>query len=225
MKRDEYGIIIQPDGVEIEVDGAKKVIDDGGDSSFSTGLNAWAGSEKDFQLMPLFIKDGKLVRHPYQSHSTGTAPHNDPSATSADQVKGFFAGLHGRANEPTHVKVKEACLNYASGWRVNKDVLSPANKFYLYKCADTRPPLWLYLFAHVNFSGELLTNTKINPKHEQTQFPVMCCIYGGFWISMLKKFHPDLFKNIQDYFCSWRQRCEIANNLIRKITATIQGTK
>jgi hypothetical protein len=222
MKRDEYGIIIQPDGAKILVDGVEVVIDDGGDSSFSTGLNSWAGSEKDFQLMPLFIVDGKLVRHPYQSHSTGTASHNDPSATSADQVKGFFSGLHGRANEVTHAKVKEACLNYAKGWRVNKDVLTPANKVYLYKCADTKPPLWLSILAYPIFKGELFVNTKINPSHEQTQFPAMCCIMGKKYIVSLVKNHPNLFENMENYFCGWRKRCEIFYNMERKIVATIQ---
>ena len=217
MKRDEYGIIIQANGTKVN----GQLVDDGGDSAFSTGINAFCGSEKDFQLMPLFIKNGKLVRHPYQTINTGTAPHNDPLATSADQVKGFFAGLHGRANEPSHSEVKQACLNYARGWRVNKDILSPANKLYLYKCADTKPPLWLSLLAYPNFTGELLVNTKINPGHEQTQFPVMCCMYGAAWISLLREHHPDLFKNITEYFCTWRQRCEIASNLKAKILKTI----
>lgn len=227
MNRDEHGILIQIKGYQLkkgEVIVQNGVtykegdsVNDGGDSAFSTGLNAFGGSEQDYQLMPLFIKDGKLVRHPFQTINTGTAPHNDPNATSADSVKGFFAGLHGRANEPSHAEVKKACLNYANGWRVNKDILTPANRVYLYKCADTKPPAWLLAMAYPIFSGEMVTNCFINPDHEQTQFSAMASIYGKSWIEFLYHNHPNLFKNLDDYFCEWRQRCEISVNMKAKI--------
>ena len=60
IKRDNFGFIIQhnadyPDQA------------DGGDSARSTGLMAMAGSSFDSKLLPYFIKDGGLVRHPLQT--------------------------------------------------------------------------------------------------------------------------------------------------------------
>ena len=88
MRRDQYGIIIQTAAEDVNYE-------DGGDSAFSTGLMAFSGSAQDAKLMPEFIVNGKLVRHPYQSFNTGTHPHNDPRSVSRDQVLAFFAGLQG----------------------------------------------------------------------------------------------------------------------------------
>lgn len=217
MKRDKYGIIIQPNG--IKVNGVPT--DDGGDSAFSTGLSAFGGSEQDFQLMPLFIIGGKLVRHPYQNFNTGTAPHNDPSSTSRDQVKAFFSGLLGRANEPTHAEVKKACLNYAKGWRVNGDILSPADKEYLYICAGESAPWWLKIMAAPLKSADLLFNCYINPKHEMNQAVVSNVAFGQKWITFLFNNHPDLFGNITEYFCGWRERCYIASGMKGRVLSSV----
>lgn len=212
MLRDIHGIIVQPEGYK---DAEHKIHDDGGDSAFSTGLNAWAGSKLDHELMPLFIKDGKLVRHPYQDFDTGTHPHNDPRATSRDQVLAFFSGL--QSGFPMNEKVQEACLNYAKGWRVNRDILSPANKAYLYMCAGYEVPFLLKPFSHVNKSLELYTNTKINPNHEMNQSVVINSTFGEKYLRKLYTDHPNLFNNLIEYFGGWRGRLEIAENMIARI--------
>lgn len=225
MKRDDNSIIVQPEGYQLKAgetytDGGKTykegdAVNDGGDSAFSTGLNAWAGSKLDHDLMPLFIKDGKLVRHPTMTFNTGTHPHNDPRATSRDQVLAFFSGL--QSGYPMNEKVREACLNYAKSWTVNKDILSPANRVYLYRCAGAKPPKLLETIAHPVMCLEFTNNTKWNTKHEMNQFTVMCSIYGNDWLLKLYKAHPDLFGNLTEYFSGWRQRGEIALNMIARV--------
>jgi hypothetical protein len=215
MLRDKYGIIVQPDEAYNPMDPTTWDKVDEGDSAFSTGLNSAAGSMEDYKLMPLFIKDGKLVRHPYSDKNTGTAPHNNPAATSRDQVLAFFSGIAGKKNiDPVLI---EACLNYAKGWRVNGDVLSPANKLYLYKCAGVDAPLWLKLIGYPNAAVDLLWNCFIKPNHEMNQAVVANMVYGYRWLKLLQKWHPDLYGNLTEYFSGWRKRPEIAEGLINMI--------
>jgi hypothetical protein len=215
MKRDDYGIIIQPDGAE--VDG--KIFDDGGDSAFSTGLAAFGGSEFDARLMPSFIVSGQLVRHPFQAINTGTAPHNDPKATSRDQVIAFFAGtVHNWTP-----RVARVCLTYAEGWRVNRDVLSPADKLYLYKAAQEKIPAWLAVVGRIWMVGEILVSALVNPKHEVNQISVKAYTFGRWWLWALFKLHPDLFGNLTEYFSGWRERGPIAVAMIQKLEAKIEG--
>jgi hypothetical protein len=42
------------------------------------------------------------------------------------------------------------------------------------------------------------------------QATLMNCAFGRLWILFLLAFHPDLFKNLIEYFCGWRKRCELA---------------
>lgn len=212
LKRDLYNIIGQT-----KDDGTM----DFGDAAFSTGLMAFCGSEIDLELMPLFIKDHKLVRHPYSTQNTGTAPHNDTRATSRDQVIAFFAG------QSTNAHVVNACLNYAKSWKVNSDVLMPANKFFLYKCANVTPPLWLYPLAYFNQALNLLWDCFVAPKLDATsetnQAVCMNIVFGKWWIRFLVRYHPNIYKSIFQYFGGWRKRSEIAQALVRKIESSVLG--
>ena len=76
--RDEHGIIVQQPEM------------DGGDSAFTTGIMAFSDSVADMFLSHKFIVGGQLVRHPYQTTNTGTAPHNDPKSVSRKIKKGEF---------------------------------------------------------------------------------------------------------------------------------------
>ncbi len=182
MRRDEYGIIGQTD-----------INDPGyfdcGNSAFSTGLMAFCGSLQDIQLMPLFItEDHQLVRHPFQSANTGTHPHNDPRSVSRDQVIAFFAGLKWCVNE----NVRKACLKYAKGWRVNRDILGPAHKYYLYRCAGVEPSIVLTAFAYLHQGCSILWDCYVKPNSEKNQSIVMNTIFGKRWIKFLYYNHPDL---------------------------------
>lgn len=202
MKRDEHGIIIQEGDYESL---------SGGDSAFTTGIMAFAGSKHDKELMPLFIINGKLVRHPYQE------TWNKPELTSRDQVIAFFAS---RNFNPL---VHEACLNYAKSWWVNKDILMPADKLYLYKCAGSRPPLWLYPLAYVNQYLALLWDCFIKPDHEMNQSICKNTIFGKWFIETLYLYHPDVFRNVRQYYSGWRNKEEIGGLLILKIKEAVYG--
>jgi hypothetical protein len=225
MKRDQYDIIIQPDGLKIEVAGSEVVVDDGGDSAFSTGLNGFGGSVRDKQLMPLFItQDNRIVRHPYQTYNTGTHPHNHPDGTSRDAVLAFFSGFDHQADKQVHnstdyQKIRLACLNYANSWWINKDFNSPANRLYLYKRAGYRAPLYISILGRgimaLNITWTCLATRFYDKEFEVNQEFVQSATYGKLWFGYLKLLHPHLSWSLKFYFCKWRQRCEIALNLIK----------
>ena len=211
MRRDNFGIIIQTDK-------DKPDYADAGDSAFSTGLMAFCGSLEDIRLMPLFItEDHQLVRHPFQSANTGTHPHNDPRSVSRDQVIAFFAGLKWCVDET----VKKACLKYAKGWRVNRDILGPAHKYYLYKLAGVEPSTTLEFFAELHQMCSLVWDCYIRPNTEKNQSVVMNCIFGDEWIKLLVKHHPDIYSNVENYFGGWRGRGEIAVSLNQALTKQV----
>lgn len=203
MRRDKHGIIIQTDE-------ANPAYEDGGDSAFSTGLMAFCGSIEDIKLMPSFItKDFKLVRHPHQDANTGTHPHNDPRATSRDQVIAFFAGL----KHSKDVAVTRACIKYAKGWRVNRDILGPAHKYYLYKLADVQPSTTLEFFAELHQGCSILWDCYVKPHSEKNQSVVMNSVFGTRWLTFLANKHPNIFTNIRKYFSGWRAKAEIGEAL------------
>jgi len=208
LPRDKYSIISQPNQ-----DGTV----DNGDSAFSTGLMAGSGSALDASLMPLFVKTGWLVRHPYSTDNTGTAPHNDPKATSRDQVVTFFFG----AKIANNAQVNAACMRYARGWRINSDVLAPHYKLYLYKCAGEKPPLWLLILGTMFQTLSLLFDVYVKPDTEKNQSVAMNIVFGKPYITFLYKYHPNVFKNVNEYFCHWRQRCSIAAALNFKILESV----
>lgn len=212
MKRDKFNIIIQTDKDKPEYA-------DGGDSAFSTGLMVFGGSwYPDRELMLQFVTtDYKIVRHPYQDFNTGTHPHNDSRSVSRDQVIAFFAGQN-----PNHF-VKAACVKYAKGWRVNRDILGPAHKYYLYKCAGVKPNIVLTAFAYLHQGCSILWDCYVKPNSEKNQSIVMNTIFGKRWIKFLYYNHPDLYKNIDVYFNGWRDRAEIGQGLKTRIGQEIFG--
>jgi len=210
MHRDQYGIISQP-----IYDDLHNVIGlDNGDSAFSTGLSAFGGSEQDARLMLLFIVNNQLVRHPYSTDNTGTAPHNSPLATSRDQAIAFFSGISGRID----LVVQFAALELARKWRINSDVLSPSNKLFLYYCSGlASAPLWLEILGRINLALDILFACLINPKHEVNQITVTSCVIGRRWARFLYWLHPDLFGNIDDYFNGWRTREPIGLGIKKRV--------
>jgi hypothetical protein len=206
MRRDKYQIIVQT-AVE------DPSYEDGGDSAFSTGLMAFCGSELDDHLMLYFITNGQLVRHPYQP------VYNDPKETSRDQVLAFFSGL---MPDNAFNSVRNACLNYAKGFRVNKDILTPAHKYYLYKRAGVEPSKLLTVLVYINQALNLVWDCYIKPDDEKNQAIVMNITFGKKWIQFLYKHHPDLYGNIDNYFNGWRDRGLIGLKLKNKIFYSIK---
>lgn len=181
--RDKYSIITQ-DG-------------DGGDSAFSTGMMAMTGSKIDIKNMWLFIEDdGSIVRHPFQEK------WDDPKLTSRDQVVAFFAGARNSDDET----VKSSALSYAKKWKVNKDILLPHVKGYLYLCAGKSIPLMLLPFAYLTLILSILWDAFIKPNHEMNQSVAISSMYGRIWLSLLNNLHPNLKDNITCYFSGWRNK-------------------
>lgn len=209
MRRDKFGIIIQTDEDNPDYE-------DAGDSAFSTGLMAFCGSLQDIQLMASFVTlESSIVRHPWQNFNTGTHPHNDPRSVSRDQVIAFFAGLRFNGDE----SVKYACVKYAQGWRVNRDILGPAHKYYLYKLAGVKCGPVLTAFAYLHQGCSILWDCFIKPHSEKNQSIVMNFTFGKGWIKFLKNNHPNIYKNVDEYFNGWRDKQEIGYWLKRVIAS------
>lgn len=200
--RDKYNIIVQQPDM------------DGGDSAFTTGIMAFSGSGQDRKLLVDFITlDYRLIRHPYQSHSTGTAPHNDPASISRDQVIAFFGSLYRLYFVSPALLI--SCKLYAENWFINKDFLSPMYRVYLYKLAKQKAPLYLYPLAYLNLALHLLWTRFTD--HEMNQTVLTCAVYGKPWLKVLKLVHKDLYGNIREYFGGWRSKSEIGELFIAKI--------
>lgn len=201
--RDMYGIIIQhrPDD---------KTYADGGDSARATGLMAFAGSELDVQKLDEFVQDtGDIVRHPYQPE------YFLRELTSRDQVICFVAC--GKTPE-----LKKAALYYAKQGKVNKDILSPMLIDYLYDRAGRIAPWWIRWLAAIERPLAMLWNTKIKPDHEMNQFICVCAAKSNAMIQELYDKHPDLFKNIRDYFNGWRNQEELGKHLINAVKIRVK---
>ncbi len=209
MKRDQYGIIIQTN--------EDPAYEDGGDSAFSTGLMAFADSREDQLLLPKFIIQNKLVRHPYQQG------WNESKNTSRDQVIAFFAGL--AALDPQNFDPRAydilvaACISYAKSWRVNYDILLPDVKLYLYLCARVKPPKLLSVVGKGFAVLSIIWDCFIKPHHEMNQSVCKNIVLGEPWIQALHRWHPELENNVAKYFCGFpfRNKSEIGSALTAKI--------
>lgn len=194
--RDKHGIIVQQPDM------------DGGDSAFTTGIMAFSGSPIDMLVSIKFIINNQLVRHPYQTTNTGTAPHNDPKSVSRDQLIAFFS---------CDLFPAEAGL-YAQSWFINSDFLSPMYRLHLYKLAYKKPPLYLYPLAYLNLILHLVWAATIMPKDDElNQTALMCAVYGRPWLKLLLILRPDTYQNITDYFSGWRNKEEIGELFIKKL--------
>lgn len=194
--RDENSIIVQQPEM------------DGGDSAFTTGIMAFSGSVIDMFVSRKFLINNQLVRHPYQTTNTGTAPHNDPKSVSRDQLVAFFScGLFPREVE-----------QYAQSWFINSDFLSPVCRLYLYKLAEKRAPLYLYPLAYLNLILHLIWAATIMPKDDElNQTALTCAVYGRSWLKLLLILRPDTYKNITEYFSGWRNKPEIGKLFVKKL--------
>lgn len=215
MRRDEHGIIIQTN--------EDPSYQDGGDSAFSTGLMAFAGSQIDKRLMVKFILNGKLVRHPFQSE----LGWDDSKKTSRDQIIAFFSGMLsiGSVDMPLseYLILEQACIDYANGCWANSDFLLPDVRLYLYKCARQEPPIDLKIIGTMFAAISLFWDCFIRPNQEKNQSVCKNIAFGKNWIRFLVKHHPGLERNITEYFSGvpFRNKAEIGFALNNKIAESI----
>jgi len=200
IKRDEIGIIGQHNASYPEYF-------DTGDSSSRAGLMAMAGSDVDKALLWQFLtKDKELVRHP-------TDPKwSDPLLTSRDQLINWAGGAATLPMKYDNLVIFAALKKYAESSFINKDVLLPETRLFLYKCAGLEAPIWIRALGYPLFFLKLVYNTKINPGIEQNQIISMCAVYGKWWMRKIKAWHPDLEHNLVDYWGGeeWRNQIEIS---------------
>jgi hypothetical protein len=75
------------------------------------------------------------------------------------------------------------------------------------------------MWAHVVWA------TKIKPNDEQNQTIAMCAVAGTEYLEALVRWHPDLKKNLDDYWGGhpWRDQPEIAFHIWEYIQGRISG--
>lgn len=194
--RDEHGIICQGDANDPSYK-------DGGDSASRTGIMS-LNSLLDSSLLPLFITEtNELVRHPTQKK------WNDPKETSRDQLVAYFVSIRNSA----------VAHKYAKQWFINKDFLSPIVKLHFYKASGFSAPIWLKVLGKIEMALAMYWNTKIKPDEEMNQFTCVC-IRLGYARELFVK-HPNLVKNIREYFSGWRDQREIGEALISEVMKSI----
>lgn len=206
IKRDKYGIICQH-----HKDSPDDGYLDGGDSCARTGIMGFFSSD-DIKihrlfLVPLTVNGDtifQLVRHPYQDE------WNKPESTSRDNVVQYFACKY----------MSMDAFTYANKWFINKDFLDPAVKLYLYKSSPKPAPWWLEKLGILVMWASMYFNTCVKPDEEMNQFTCMCIKYGPEWSARLLSWHPDIEKNIRDYWGGWRDQPEVGEALIKKLKQT-----
>lgn len=210
IRRDEIGIIVQHNSAYL-------TYRDAGDSASRTGLMAMAGSEVDKQLLWQFLtKDKELIRHPIDPK------WSDPLLTSRDQLVNWAGGAATLPKKWDNIVIFAALKKYSESNFINKDVLLPETRLFLYKCAGLQAPFWIKMLGYSLFFIKLVYNTKINPGIEQNQMISMCSVYGKWWMRKLKAWHPDLERNLVEYWGGdeWRNQIEInvaISNYIQRI--------
>jgi hypothetical protein len=206
VRRDKHGIIIQTSRRDHSYES-------GGDSSFSTGIYALAGSSIDAKLMPMFIvKDHKLVRHAFQTYN------NSALNTSRDQAIAFFSGLPELRKQigtyhNDYILVQTACIKYAESYFINKDILLPNIKHHFYRCAGVSTPSLILFFAYLIQPLSILWDAFVKPNHEMNQSICVNISFGKTWLKILYKLHPNLLANVTEYYSGWRDMKEIGEAL------------
>lgn len=187
---------------------------DFGDCSRSTGLMAMAGSEIDQKLMESFVTEElKIVRHPFDTS------WNKPEQTSRDQVITWSAGVNSKnMNMIDRTICRNACFRYARLWFINKDFLLPHYKLALYRASTYKQYSflisligWPLLILHIFYM------CFIKPDAEQNQTIAMLQHFPKWTRKLYIDLHPDIEKNIRDYFegYPWRDQKELSESLIK----------
>lgn len=191
---------------------------DAGDAPRATGPSALK-NKIDHDNLARFLKfvleNGKLkfvglVRHPIQNIIAKDAKYayNDERSTSRDQLIGYCVAFHSEY-------VKAVAGYFCKKWFINKDFLNPAVRLYLHVCAEIEPSRSLKVIGRFWMNLEMWWNTKKRPDHEMNQFACMCIKLGGYWSHRLLTEHPNLRKNLEDYWnVPWRNQGEIAEILL-----------
>jgi len=181
------------------------------DSAFLCGILSLFGSEMDRDKLYNYIHSSNaLVRHPLGDANDQTSTH--PQDTSRDALVAWSST---KTDNPS---VNAARLSYARKWFINKDILLPHVRVYLYKQAQAKVDwynLWMYPLAYIIvpldilYTAAIARTQTVKAQHELNQSLCLANSYGKFFLKMLLKLHPTPDENMKDYFCSWRNQSEI----------------
>jgi len=176
---------------------------DATDSSFLTGMLGLFGSDEEDQRRHI-NNDLKLVRN-----KNLDAWSKSPLNTSRDQL---IAWASVKAKDPITRLVMQ---DYASKRFINKDILLPHLRLYLYKQAESKAPLWLrivgpiIMFLDIGLFCTIQNTKKVEEQHEINQILCLCNSYGKWALIMFFELHNTPDENMKDYFCGWRNQGEI----------------
>ncbi len=172
------------------------------DNAFLTGMLGLFGSKQEDQIRHL-DENLMLVRNPHGDEWSSSCLN-----TSRDQLVAW-ASVKGLG------VVGLVMLQYAEHWFINKDILMPHVRLYLYRQAWVKAPLWLkalgypMMFLDIIFFCLTSNMKKVEDQHEINQMLCLCNSYGRWALKLFFKLHKSPDENMKDYFCNWRNQCEI----------------
>ena len=180
------------------------------DSAFLCGMLSLFGSSSDKALLAKYTKSSQLIRHPTGDQLDQSVI--DPISTSRDALIAWSS------TKVDDEQVNLTRLNYARKWFVNKDILLPHLKLYLYRQSGHKVDwynLWLYLVAYKFLLLDILWFCLVSrfqtpeKQHEINQMLSLANSYGRFWLKLFFLLHKSPDENMKDYFCTWRNQSEI----------------
>lgn len=210
---DEHGMPVQHKAAEAP----NYIYKDGGDSSARSGILSLE-IEQHRRNLPLFIKDGGLVRHPYQTRKINKYAANDPRGISRDSVVQWAVGV-----DETMPECQAVCLKYAEAGWINKDALGTDVRLYLYHVAGVTPSYEILNQGRKWMEVSMWWNTEVETDEEMNQFTCMCVRLGNPYAKELVENHPDIKSNLRKYWSGWRDQPEIAEILIRQLYKAAYG--
>lgn len=174
------------------------------DSAFLSGmLNLFGDVDRKYAYVS---DDNTIVRHPKGDLSDERVTRSEN--TSRDQLVAW-------ASTPAWGDlVRATMINYATKWFINKDFLAPHVRFYLFKQAGARAPLYLYPLGFLWMFFDLLISHAIVPRFQkvkdQHEINQALCLYNAFgFAKLLLWLHPTPDENMKDYYTRWRNQGEI----------------
>lgn len=224
--RDDDNIICQPEtsdtpggpGVFPPMHSAHGLVD-GGDSAARTGAAAFCNSALDIGLLPKFVTNGIMVRHPKHY------PYNNPNNCTRDQLLAFLSGcwrsrslIISQELLKTHAARGYTCQNYEKdepgSQKKGNDSLLPDDIMYLHICGGekstfTEPYGQLALQAAIQVADRSIGT-------DRTNLMLECIVCGR--LNLFVQVHQNYKEMLRWYFVDDpsgnRQMGPIAEELI-----------
>lgn len=198
------------------------------DSAHLAGLMAFVGHEKMTRDKLLeyceMNEDNEFVLRRCPNDRTDLDPGNYKNCTR-DQLIPYMAGLLAKDLPVAAIYLKGAAER--RGWRAQNtekdipgstkkfpdgaDILDPSHIGYMRICAGLEAT-W---FQRLWMKAKIIIDSTFFPMSEPNNIIVMSIIYG--YADMLKKWNPEIYRAISEYWTGWRNEPELAKMLITKL--------